>query len=77
VTTSLLVSFFEEILPSDLALNEGFFVSEKYISTSLVIIELSDLTEFCRCVEYMGYEYEEVHEEIEVVEEYLEYSLVT
>jgi hypothetical protein len=51
VATSLLVPFFKEILPSDLALSEGFFVSEEFIPTNLVIIKLSDLTEFCHCVE--------------------------
>jgi hypothetical protein len=74
-----LIPFFEEILPSDLNLSEGLVLasegfiptSEGYIPTSPVILELSDSTEYCQCEYCVGYEDEEMLEEIEIVGGYL------
>jgi hypothetical protein len=79
-----LVPFFEEILPSELNLSEGFvptsegfiLTSEGYIPTSSVILELSDSTEYCQCGYCGEYEDEEMLEEIEVVGGYLDYLIV-
>jgi hypothetical protein len=78
------VPFFKEILPSDLNLSEGLVptsedfipTSEEYIPTSPVILELSDSIEYCQCGYCVGYEDEEMLEEIEIVGGYLDYPIV-
>jgi hypothetical protein len=71
------VPFFEEILPSDLNLSEGLVpTNEGYIPTSPVILELSDSTEYCQYGYCVGYEDEEMLEEIEVIGGYLDYPIV-